>query len=170
MWLEIGSGKKAKWLTIDAVKDADFVCVVPPLPHEIRSMKFDKVQAIHFWEHLYHWQAVQLASEIYDVLELGGKLILEMPNLIKCCEYVAGVHEIPASPRSPRIPDPRYTMWGIYGAQDDPPHVGDIHQAHKWGWTPASIKLLLKSAGFAMVDILPTQSKPGRDMRIEAYK
>ena len=170
MQLEIGSGRKSGWITIDAVKVADFVCVVPPLPPEIRAMDFTKVQAIHFWEHLYHWQAVQLASEIYAVLCMGGKLILELPNLVKCCEYVAGVHPVPQTPASPRIPDPRFTLWGIYGAQDDPKCVGDIHQAHKWGYTPASIKLMLKEAGFAMVDILPTQSKAGRDMRVEAYK
>ena len=170
MRLEIGARKRLGWITIDAVKDADYKIVVPPLPAEIRAMKFERVEAIHFWEHLYHWQAVQLASEIYEVLEPGGKLILELPNLIKCCEYVAGAKDIPLSNAAPRQPDPRFTVWGIFGAQDDPKCVGDIHQAHKWGYTPASIQLMLKEAGFDRVDFPPTHSKPGRDMRVEAFK
>jgi SAM-dependent methyltransferase len=172
--------KLAGWITIDAKQlrnqHVDYVQVVPPLPEEVMEMVdvFDVVEGMHFWEHLYIWQAKQLAKEIHQILKPGGKLILELPNLAKVFEYQAGVKDIPKIPSRPPMyePDPRFGLWAIYGAQDDPKWTGNIFQAHKWGYTPETITEQLKAAGFSRVDIkrATTRLPDVRDMRVEAYK
>lgn len=173
MQLALGSGnwsqayKNMDYITIDAVEKSsvDYTQEIPPLPDEILEMGavFKHVEGMHFWEHLYHWQAVELAEQIVSILKPGGVLILELPNIQKAVNYMAGVEIAPD--------DPRYTMWALYGAQTDPDWIGNPHQAHKWGYTPHTITKQLKDAGFREVEILrATMRLPDvRDMRVRAY-
>jgi hypothetical protein len=171
MRLEIGAGKKCGWVTIDAVKQADFVCEVPPLPDDVMQMKFDRVESCHFWEHLYHWQAVELAEQIYTVLNPGGVLSMELPDLNKACEYFLGLKNIPVLGGAPCQPDPRFTLWRIYGPQTDPNVSGNKFMAHKWGYTPDSIKEQLYNVGFKTVTVsVAKKTKPLLDMLVEAIK
>lgn len=173
--LAIGTGRwtakcKAQgFVTLDANPDCDpdYVCEVPPLPIIGR---WDYIEALHFWEHIYLWQAEELAKQLFDALAVNGVLALEMPNLRKCCEYFLDP-EPPMLIDAPYHPDPRLSMWGIYGAQEDPKWAGNIWQVHKWGYTPETIKAQLERAGFAKVRMRPTTTGIAiRDMRVEAHK
>lgn len=174
--LALGTGgntqhwKRQGFITLDAdpLNYADYICEVPPLP---KLPLMDVVEAYHFWEHLYWWQAEELAREIYAILKGGGKLVLELPNLRKCCEFVAGMKPIPVKDTAEYHPDPRFTLWGIYGAQNAPKWTGNIWQVHKWGYTPEDLVDQLQRAGFSKVTVLPPVfGQPERDMRVEAIK
>lgn len=176
MKLAIGSGrytqdyKRNGYLTLDADDQygADIIAAVPPLPEF--SDRLDWVEAIHVWEHLYIWQADILGKQLYTALANGGKLVLEMPDLAKCCKFLVS-DKPPELMDAPMLPDPRLGIWGIYGAQTDHQHYGNPWQAHKWGYTPQSIKEQLVRCGFQRVEIRPPLHGIAiRDMRVEATK
>lgn len=168
MRLALGTGSQTNaykargFITVDARKPADYIAVIPPLPDEIMKMGrvFTRVEASHFWEHLYHWQAVELAGQLAKIIQPGGILVLEMPRLDQAIDHFINGEK-----------DPRLTMWAIYGAQTDPKWSGNIYQAHKWGYTPETISQQLMDAGFSEVEIKrATVRMPDiRDMRVEAY-
>lgn len=170
MRLELGvRERRDRYITVDGQHGANYLAHIPPLPDAVFDYTFDMVEAYHFWEHLYLWEAEQLAREVCSVLAPGGVLILELPNLAKCCEMILHPEKIPVKDDAPRHPDPRFTVWGIYGDQEG--HAGNVFQAHKWGYTPESLMKQLLDAGFKKAQVLPpTRGQWERDMRIEAYK
>lgn len=95
--------------------------------------------------------------EWYRLLKPGGRLILELPNLEKACRnLLKGLND-------------QMSMWPIYGDWNR----GDEYMMHKHGYTPKTIKGLLKECGFSNISILPPQThgrRANRDMRVEAVK
>lgn len=172
MRLELGANiRRNGYILIDAQPGGDYQGVVPPLPDEVSAMRFEMVEAYHFWEHLYLWQAEALAREVFAVLEPGGLFVLELPNLARCAAMLLDPESVPKKSDAPAVPDPRFTVWGIYGAQSDQKHIGNTHQAHKWGYTPESLTAQLKAAGFKSVQEEPvTRGQVERDMRLVAVK
>lgn len=168
MRINIGAGKRTDpdWWNCDiqqhpeATQPLDALChaVAIPLPDECA----DVVQAIHLFEHLYRWEIDGALAEWRRLLKPGGLLVLELPNLVKCCEnYLSG--------RASRHPD-QLARWGIYGD----PRTGDQFMNHRWGYSPAELIEILEARGFHKAQELPTQfhnaGKAHRDMRIEARK
>lgn len=124
----------------------------------------EEVMAIHLLEHLFPWDALTAVREWHRLLKPGGVLILELPNLRKCCEnIVSGRTEGGKHPN-------QLGMWGIYG--DD--RAEDPFMLHRWGFTPETLADLLKQGGFSrIVETVPRFHPAGRftrDMRIEARK
>lgn len=165
--LNVGAGGRrlTGYVGIDAVPDrpaCDIVATADKIPLEDGCA--EEILAIHLWEHFYYWQCADVLKEWRRLLQPGGRLVLELPNLIKCCEniisgkFVAGKH-----------PD-QLGMWGAYGD----PREGDEFMAHRWGWTPETLKGFLSENGFDGITERPTQFHPAgrqyRDMRIEAVK
>ena len=118
----------------------------------------DEAMSIHTLEHIYLWEVPATLLEWKRVLKPGGRLIVEMPDLFKCCRNIA---------KGDR--DPRRGLWGIYG---DSSHE-DVLMLHKHGQTPETLTELLKDAGFIKIVEKPTEfhgKRHWRDMRIECRK
>jgi predicted SAM-dependent methyltransferase len=117
----------------------------------------DILQAMHIIEHMQAWEAPAFLAECKRLLEPGGKLILELPNIRLACEnLLAG------------LPD-QMGMWPIYG---DWNHK-DPYMMHRHGYTPKTIEALLLSAEFNNICHLPPQThgaRANRDMRVECVK
>ncbi len=161
MKLSIGAGviRRGGWVHLDAV-GGDITAIIPPLPAAVTNRKWDEVEMIHVLEHFYPWDAAALLRDIRGILEPGGKLVIEVPNLRFACEVLAGVRSA-LDGMAPGQSD----MWVLYGN----PELLEPLQMHRWAYTPETLSAALRSAGFSRVDVLPAQYHvPERDFRIEA--
>src|SRR5688572_13102683 len=88
MRLNIGAGgKRVPGFTgVDAVErsGADVVADAGKLPFDDNCA--EELMAIHLLEHLYPWDVPATLAEWFRVLKPGGKLVLEMPDIIKACQ------------------------------------------------------------------------------------
>lgn len=117
-----------------------------------------QIMAIHLWEHLYRWECDTVIVEWHRLLEKGGELILEMPDLYKFCANIL-------SNKSDQM-----GMWGLYGD----PNEKDPYMCHRWGWTFDTLKPFLEQAGFGKIREEGTKwhrcGRDDRDFRIVARK
>lgn len=162
MRLNLGCGRRVTdgWVNIDlavhpqAPRPPDIIADVRkvPLPDGCAV----ELMAIHLFEHVNHWDVDPMLKEWRRLLKRGGRLILEMPDIVKAAKnLLAGKSD-------------QQTMWAIYG---DPGPRQELN-GHRWGWTFRTIKPVLERNGFAKVIEHPTQFHPAgkahRDFRVEA--
>lgn len=168
--LNIGCGGRRipGYTGVDVVKRpaADIVAPAGKIP--LADGSCEEIMAIHLFEHLLPWEAADVLKEWHRLLAPGGKLVLEMPDLKKCCENIlkqlkgievmAGKHPHQAG------------LWGLYG--DD--RLRDPYMLHRWGYTFKTIKPILEEAGFRNLQEFRTVYHPigrdVRDFRVEAIK
>lgn len=168
--VNVGAGRHVLdgWINVDvqrsarAKRDPDIFSDARkiPLPDECAN----ELMAIHLWEHFYPWECDALLAEWRRLLKPGGLLVLELPDLVKCCRNV-----IDGGLKGGKDPD-QLGMWGLYGD----PRERDPYMMHKWGWAASTVIQFLSARGFRKVVEKPTQWHPAgrehRDMRIEARK
>lgn len=117
----------------------------------------DEVHCYHFIEHVYAWEAASVIEELRRLLKQGGKLILELPNIEAAAKNLI------------KGDTDQMCMWPLYGD----PGTKDKFMCHRWGYTPKTIRALLKGCGLKDVEVLPPQThgrRNNRDMRVEAIK
>lgn len=123
-----------------------------------------ELMAIHLFEHLWRWEVDDVLEEWKRLLRPNGLLIMEMPDLMKCCQNI-----VSGNTHGRKFAD-QLGMWGLYGD----PREQDPLMMHRWAWTFASIKPLLEEHGFHQVRQFATQFHPPgrdhRDFRVEARK
>lgn len=166
MKLNIGCGGRhiAGYTGVDAVQRpaAEIVARADAIPLPDGSV--EEILAIHLFEHFYRWQCEGVLAEWRRLLQPAGRLVLELPDLMKCCKNV-----LDGAMKGGKEPD-QLTLWGLYGD----PRQADEFMAHRWGWSPASLTALLQANGYIDVQQRPTQWHPAgrehRDMRIEARR
>lgn len=129
----------------------------------------NELMAIHLWEHFYFWECEVVLKEWRRLLMPGGLLVLELPDLYKCCLNV--VAEAQGTPTFKGDKEKEQgTLWGLFGD----PRQKNQFMSHRWGWTPSSLQDFLMQNGFCDVEHKPTVFHPvgraHRDMRIEARR
>lgn len=153
--LNIGCGEKRieGFIGVDLNPSADVVSDIRVLPFEDGSV--DEIMAIHVLEHIYRWEVEDTLREWRRVLKPGGLLALELPDILKVCQWMLSSD------------DQRYGLWGAYGD----PGYKDPLMVHKWGWSEKELKSVLRECGFRAISTAPVRfHKKRRDMRIEATK
>jgi len=172
--INVGCGRHVLdgWTNVDvqrsplAKRDPEILCDAReiPLPDECA----DEMQAIHLWEHFYLWECDALLAEWRRLLKPGGKLVLELPNLVKCAQNIVDDR----MKGSNGLPCRRPKLGSCYA--DGDPREKDPYMCHRWAWSPKTLRRFLEERGFRDVKEHPTQWHPAgrqhRDMRIEAYK
>lgn len=166
MKLNIGCGNRRMdgYVGVDAVRRdaADIVAPAKKIP--VADGLVEEIIAVHLWEHFYVWECDEVITEWRRLLCDGGRLVLELPNIVKCAQnLLEGKHRAGKDPN-------QLHMWGLYGD----PRGKDPYMAHRWGWSPETLKQFLKQHGFNNIVEVPTQfhlvGRNHRDMRIEAVK
>jgi len=124
----------------------------------------DEIMCIHGFEHFYRWEVDALAIEWHRLLRPGGTLVLELPDLLKCCENIVSGYA-----GAGKHPD-QAGMWGLYGD----PRLESPLMCHRWGWTPKTLRRFLETHDFIGIADQETHWHPAgrarRDMRIVARK
>lgn len=124
----------------------------------------DELMCIHGIEHVLPWEADEAVREWGRLLKVGGKLVIECPDLIKCCRNVLSGYQVAG-----KHPD-QMGVWGLYG--DDT--LRDPFMMHRYAYSPASMARLLERNGFTEIkEESPQWHAAGarmRDMRMVAVK
>lgn len=169
MRLNLGCGRHVLegWVNIDvqrsphAKREPEYLCDLRGIP--LPDACADEAMAIHVFEHFYEWETSDVLTEWRRLLKAGGKLVLELPDLVKCCRNVL-------EGRAGKDHPEQLTMWGLYG---DPAHR-DPFMCHRWGWSPNTLSAKLTQHGFVNIkQELPqwhAVGKVARDMRLVAFK
>jgi len=127
-----------------------------------------EILAYHLIEHLTFNEVETALKEWNRVLKTGGKLILELPNLVYCAKYIVNNPDID---KRNNLKD-NLILFGIFGT----PKENNIEQLHKSGWTKQMLKRELELFGFKIINFeKPTQEwrkayDMHRDMRVIAEK
>lgn len=164
MKLNIGCGNKkiAGYTGVDAVARAAAEVVAPAWQIPLADGSVEEILAVHVWEHFYRWECDKVIAEWRRLLQPGGRLVLELPDLWKCCRNVVDRIE-------GKRPD-QLSMWGLYGD----PREEDPFMTHRWGWTSDTLREFLSANGFDRArETRPQFHSVGadiRDMRLEARK
>jgi len=158
---------------LDGYTNIDVVCApsapAPDILADARQIPLDddcadEIMCIHGFEHFYRWEVDDLAIEWRRVLRPGGLLVLEMPDLLKCCENI-----LTGYGQAGKHPD-QIGMWGLFGD----PRLRSPFMCHRWGWTPRTLREFLKGHGFIDIQDGETRWHPAgrarRDMRMTARK
>jgi predicted SAM-dependent methyltransferase len=162
MKIHAGCGKRILegWTNVDvqripgAARDPDLLCDLRSVP--LPDACAEELMAIHVAEHFYPWELKdEVLPEWKRLLKPGGKLVLEMPDVMKAARnLLAGAGD-------------QMAMWPLYGDNT----LRDPYMMHKWGWCYATIKPVLEAAGFQKVKERDPQyhgARLTRDFRVEA--
>lgn len=132
----------------------DVVCDIRTLPFDDNYA--DEILAVHIIEHFHLWEVGAVLNEWKRVLKPNGVLILECPDLNKILFWFTKIPIVPS-----------LTIIGLYGDQ----RFKAPSMNHHWAWTPDTLSLMLKEAGFRELQCkAPEFHIPCRDMRIEGIK
>lgn len=162
--LNLGCGNKniPGYINVDLVDERnkvkpDVICDIRDLKEHFDDGVADEVMAIHVLEHFYAWEVHNILLEWKRVLKPGGKIIIEVPDIMKA------IFHLMTMPSEPRL-----SMWALYGN----PGERDPLMCHKWGYTAESLGAELHLAGFENIVRAPAQFKLKdlRDTRVEAIK
>ena len=119
--------------------------------------KVEVIQCFHTFEHFKRSDAIRALFQWHRLLSPGGKLNIELPDLLQLCQLVA-------------LGDTSdLTLSYIFGPQDREA------QSHPWGWTQETLTAALQSAGFSKDKIkfttpLDYHSKERPCLRVEVTK
>lgn len=125
----------------------------------------DEILASHVIEHIPQHLALAVLNKWHTALKVGGKLIMEQPDLEGLCKDFLSQNE-----------EERYiTTLCIYGAFANYVSPESIEAGtaspHVWGYAPTTLASILNSIGFKDIKVLPQQGQhPGKNFRIEAVK
>lgn len=116
-----------------------------------------ELHAMHVTEHFYRYDVDAVIEEWKRLLQVGGRLVLELPNIEAAARnLLAGMND-------------QMCMWPLYGD----PSWKSPYMIHRWGYSPKTITALLAEHGFKKIQILPPQThncRANRDMRVEAIR
>lgn len=168
--LNIGCGSRVLdgWVNCDiernpnAMRDPEILCDAKSIP--LPDGCADTLMAIHVFEHFYRWEVEDVLLEWRRLLKPGGRLILELPDLIKCCQNI-----LDGRVRGGKNPD-QLGRWGLFGD----PRFKNKFMCHPWSYAPRELIEMLEHNGFMNAQHKVTQFHPAgrdhRDMRIEAVR
>lgn len=121
---------------------------------------FDEIVCVHVIEHFYKTDAIAVIKACYDLLCIGGKLIMEGPDILGCYWLYVEMNK-----------DVSRFIDFIYGGEDSRVKFGNEY-AHKCGWTRELMAKEMEKIGFKIlvIGIGRHHGMGKRDFRVEGVK
>lgn len=165
--LNVGCGGRRLpgYIGVDVVADRPAVDIVAPAGKiPLPDGCAEEIMSIHCIEHVYPWELPDILKEWNRILQPGGRLILELPDIVKACQnLISGIFDSGKHPN-------QLSYWAIFG--DD--RLKDPFMMHKFGYCFKTLSPIVAAAGFTGMKEKPTQFHPvgrfRRDFRLEARK
>jgi ubiquinone/menaquinone biosynthesis C-methylase UbiE len=159
---------KEQWreirLDIDPRVNPDIVASIMDMG-SVADSSVDAVWSSHNLEHLYAHEVPHALQEFRRVLKPGGFVLLAMPNLKDAAWHVAqGELETPLY-QSPAGPISAIDI--LFGHR---PSIarGNLHMAHKTGFTAQTLAVKLQQAGFREIEV--QENRRQYELLAKAYK
>lgn len=130
-----------------------------------RDASVSEAVMIHSLSYLTLWEARDLFRSVVRLMQPGGRLIIELPDLAKCARSAIG-HE-------GNLDAYLEALRGVYAFDMEWMVNRRVFTPYVFGWSSWHLKLELEQAGFGTVTICDPQTHEGRlwrDTRIEAIK
>lgn len=165
--LGCGSEYRPGWVNVDnqpgSVCDLclDFVHIGARYPADSVA----EIAMIHSLSYLRLWQARDLLADLHRVLEPSGRLIIELPDLAKCCRHVLENEHDPAEYLE--------GVRALYAFDLDYIKRKKMFTPYAFGWSGEHLEKELEQIGFRSVTLCPPQThgpRLWRDIRVEAVK
>jgi hypothetical protein len=140
---------------------------IADIDEDIFDLEFEpgsvaEVLMVHVIEHIEIDAMIPLLETIHRWLRPSGQLILEFPDLIKCCRLILEMEHEPE-----KIQTSSLGAQALYGGEPKT----SAYDLHKWGWTGTTLEPLLRKAGFSEVHVeRPRFHVAVRDTRVVAVK
>lgn len=124
-----------------------------------------EVALIHSLSYLRLWQARDLFADLYRILEPGGVVVIELPDLVKCARKALEC----------RLSETEYleAVRGLYAFDMDQIKRKEMFTPYAFGWSSSHLEQELSEAGFCQITISDPKThgqRLWRDTRIEAIK
>ena len=162
--LNLGSGgiEYPGFLSVD-LHDSRASIIMDATKLDFPDNSVAEIMALHLFEHLNPYKALDVLREWRRVLKPGGKLVMEMPDIEQLCKRFVTANT-----------GQRYGILNaVYGSVNTTDKGGpdQITSPHLFGWWPQSIADHLVNAGFTNVVFGPEQHPhPESNMHVEATK
>jgi len=124
-----------------------------------------EVVLIHSLSYLRLWQARDLFAELFRILEKGGRIIIELPDLAKCAQKLLACEG--------NLAEYLEAVRGLYAFGMDQIDHREMFTPYSFGWSSWHLKQELEKVGFRQVTVCDPQTherRIWRDTRLEAVK
>jgi ubiquinone/menaquinone biosynthesis C-methylase UbiE len=149
-------------LDINPEVNPDILCSMTDM-HPLANDSIDAIWSSHNLEHLYRHDVPVALAEFMRVLRPGGHMLVTLPDMQRIAELITtgGLEdEAYSSPAGPITP-----LDMIYGHTPSLAR-GNLHMAHKTGFTANTLRQVLGEAGFSGI----TLQREGFSLWARAYK
>lgn len=169
MRLHLGCGRDYRpgYVNVDADRRADSdVCLdFAEVGAAFSNESVSEVLMIHSLSYLRLWQARDLFRVLRRLMQSGGRLIIELPDLAKCARMALDSEAQPESYLE--------AVRGLYAFDLDQIASRAMFTPYAFGWSAWHLKAELEQAGFRDVRVCDPQTherRLWRDTRLEAIK
>lgn len=156
MKLNVGCGKKfdLEYFNIDLYEELVADKLMSAINLDFEDNSCEEVKAIQIIEHLSFFEAIYALNEFFRVLQLKGKLIIEIPDLIRACQAFLNSNN----------EQKKEVLGWIYG-------VPDKGLQHKFCFPEYLLTELLENTGFTNIKTSKyTNLETIPILRFECYK
>lgn len=175
--LNLGSGGRPLkgWINVDNFdyekNDTSRSASIYDVKMDIRDLdveddSVDEILLVHVIEHFVRWESIAMFKKYYTKLKLGGRLIVEMPDLDRCISWYIRAKSTPSinTPNGPM----NMGLTQFYGNQWNELD----YETHRYVWRMDEFCSVLREIGFA-IEVANFDAKfhqKERDMYVVARK
>jgi len=154
-----GTNRRDGYINIDCYHTGAEDLVLDVVQEGIPFKDVGIIESYHFIDCIYKFEAIEVLKKFYNVLKVGGKMIMEMSTLEGSIKFF-------------QSNDPKmhaFGKWGFFGDQDKI-YPGSVY--HKYVWEVCEMRKVLLSIGFKIIkETNKTETHvSGRDYRFECIK